>query len=158
LWWRDGGGIVPIATIWEPSVFCYTYCMETGVTSTRNSVYHCHYHVVVCPKYRRKVLVNGIDERLQVLIQEAVERWEQEFVQVEVMADHIHLLVGCDPQFGIHRFVKFIKEATSHERRKEFPELKKKLPSMWTTSDSVGTTGGVTLETVKKYVEGQKGK
>jgi putative transposase len=121
-------------------------------------MYNCHYHVVFCPKYRRKVLVNGIDERLKVLIQESVERWEQEFVQVEVMPDHVHLLVGCDPQFGIHRLVKFVKGVTSHELRKEFPDLKKKLPSMWTNSYYVGTTGGVTLETVKKYVEGQKGK
>jgi putative transposase len=132
--------------------------METVVRSNQNIMYNCHYHVVFCPKYRRKVLVNGIDERLKVLIQESVERWEQEFVQVEVMPDHVHLLVGCDPQFGIHRLVKFVKGVTSHELRKEFPDLKKKLPSMWTNSYYVGTTGGVTLETVKKYVEGQKGK
>jgi len=132
--------------------------MQTVVRSNQNSMYNCHYHVVFCPKYRRKVLVNGIDERLKVLIQESVERWEQEFVQVEVMPDHVHLLVGCDPQLGIHRLVKFVKGVTSHELRKEFPDLKKKLPSMWTNSYYVGTTGGVTLETVKKYVEGQKGK
>ena len=52
------------------------------------------------PAYRRKVLVNGIDERLKVLIQMSVERWLQEFVQVEVTPDHVHLLVGCDPQCG----------------------------------------------------------
>src|SRR6266700_117364 len=132
--------------------------MKTLVKSKLTSVYNCHYHVVFCPKYRRKVLVNGIDERLKVLIQEVVERWEQEFVQVEVMPDHLHLLVGCDPQFGIHRLVKFIKGATSHELRKEFPDLKKKIPSMWTNSYYVGTTGGITIETVKRYVEGQKGK
>ena len=71
--------------------------METGVKSNLNSVYNCHYHVVFCPKYRRKVLTGGIDDRLKVLIQTCVERWEQEFVQVEVMPDHVHLLVGCDP-------------------------------------------------------------
>ena len=105
--------------------------MKTVVTSNQNIMYNCHYHVVFCPKYRRKVLVNGIDERLKVLIQEGVERWKQEFVQVEVMPDHVHLLVGCDPQFGIHRLVKFVKGATAHELRKEFPELKRKLPCLW---------------------------
>ncbi|MDQ2904671.1 MAG: IS200/IS605 family transposase [Ktedonobacteraceae bacterium] len=132
--------------------------MGTVVKSNANIVYNCHYHVVWCPKYRRKVLVNGIDERLKVLIQECVERWQQEFVQVEVMPDHVHLLVGCDPQFGIHRLVKFVKGATSHQLRLEFPILKQKLPSLWTNSYYVGTTGGVTLETVKRYVENQKGK
>jgi hypothetical protein len=68
------------------------------------------------------------------------------------------LLVGCDPQFGIHRLVKFIKGATSHQLRQEFPLLKKKLPSLWTNSSSCGTTGGVTIETVRKDVDNQKGK
>lgn len=132
--------------------------MDTVVKSNADIVYNCHYHVVWCPKYRRKVLVNGVDERVKVLIQECVERWNQEFVQVEVMPDHVHLLVGCDPQFGIHRLVKFVKGATSHQLRQEFPVLKQKLPSLWTNSYYVGTTGGVTLETVKRYVESQKGK
>jgi putative transposase len=132
--------------------------MDTVVRSNTNIVFNCHYHVVFCPKYRRKVLVSPIDERLKVLIQENVEKWHQEFVQVEVMPDHVHLLVGCDPQFGIHRLVKFVKGATAHQLRQEFPELKKKLPSLWTNSYYVGTTGGVTIETVKRYVENQKGK
>lgn len=132
--------------------------MDTIVRSNTNIVYNCHYHVVWCPKYRRKVLVNGIDERLKMLIQENVEKWHQEFVQVEVMPDHVHLLVGCDPQFGIHRLIKFVKGATAHQLRQEYPVLKQKLPSLWTNSYYCGTTGGVTLETVKRYVENQKGK
>ena len=132
--------------------------MDTVVKSNQNIVYRCHYHVVFCPKYRRKVLVNGIDSRLKGLLQENVEKWGQEFVECEVMPDHVHLLVGCDPQFGIHRLIKFVKGATSHQLRQEFPVLKRKLPSLWTNSYYVSTTGGVTLETVKKYVESQKGK
>lgn len=132
--------------------------METIVRSNANIVYNCHYHVVWCPKYRRKALVSPIDERLKVLIQENVEKWGQEFIQVEVMPDHVHLLVGCDPQFGIHRLVKFVKGATAHQLRQEFPELKRKLLSLWTNSYYVGTTGGVTIETVKRYVESQRGK
>ena len=132
--------------------------MDTVVKSNTNIVFNCHYHVVFCPKYRRKVLVPPIDTRLKELIQTCVEKWEQEFVQVEVMPDHVHLLVGCDPQFGIHRLVKSVKGATAHQLRQEFPDLKKKLPSLWTNSYYVGTTGGVTMETVKRYVENQKGK
>ena len=132
--------------------------MDTVVKSNQNIVYRCHSHVVFCPKYRRKVLVNGVDTRLKTLIQELVEKRGQEFVECEVMPDHVHLLVGCDPQFGIHRLVKFIKGATSHQLRQEFPVLKKKLPSLWTNSYYCGTTGGVTLETIRKYVENQKGK
>jgi putative transposase len=124
---------------------------------THNTIaYNCHYHVVFCPKYRRKVLVNGVDERLKTILIETIEKWGQELVELEVMPDHVHLLVGCDPQFGIHRLVKYLKGTSSRDLRQEFPQLKRRLPSLWTHSYFVATTGGVTLETLKRYVEGQK--
>ena len=126
--------------------------------SNRNVVYVCRYHVVFCPKYRRKVLTPPIDERLKIILAEQIERWEQEFIEMEVMPDHVHLLVGCDPQFGIHRLVKLLKGHSSHALRQEFPVLKRRLPSLWTNSYFVATVGGVTLETLKRYVESQKGK
>jgi putative transposase len=126
--------------------------------SNNNVVYICRYHVVFCPKYRRKVLTPPIDERLKVIFAEQIERWGQELIEMEIMPDHVHLLVGCDPQFGIHRLVKFLKGHSSHALREEFPVLKRRLPSLWTNSYFVATTGGVTLETLKRYVQNQKGK
>lgn len=143
----------------DPSIeFCYNLSVKTIVHSNNNVVYNCHYHIVFCPKYRRKVLVSPIDTRLKALIQECVEKWQQEFVEIDVMPDHVHLIVGCDPQFGIHKLIRYIKGSSSHYLREEFPELKRKIPSLWTNSYYVGTVGGVTIETVKRYVEGQKGK
>jgi putative transposase len=104
------------------------------------------------------VLTGGVDTRLKRLLAEIIERWGQELIEMEVMPDHVHLLVGCDPQFGIHRLVKSIKGASSHQLRQEFPHLKQKLPEYGTNSYYCGTGGGVTLETVKRYVENQKGK
>jgi putative transposase len=118
----------------------------------------CRYHVVFCPKYRRKVLTQPIDERLKVILAEQIERWGQDLIELEVMPDHVHLLVGCDPRFGIHRLVKLLKSYSSHALREEFPALKRRLPSLWTNSYFAATTGGVTLETLKRYVESQKGK
>jgi putative transposase len=124
---------------------------------TQNAIaYNCHYHVVFCPKYRRKVLVNGVDERLKTILIETIEKWGQELVEMEVMPDHVHLLVGCDPQFGIHRLVKYLKGTSSRSLRQEFPQLKRRLPSLWTNAYFCATVGGVTLETLKRYVEGQK--
>ena len=132
--------------------------MKSAAKTNNNIVYICRYHVVFCPKYRRKVLVNGIDERLKTIIMETLEKWGQELIEVEVMPDHVHLLVGCDPQFGIHRLIKYIKGTSSHSLRQEFPELKRRLPSLWTNTYFVATTGGVTVETLKRYVETQKDK
>ena len=126
--------------------------------SSNNIVSICRYHVVFCPKYRRKVLVPPIDERLKVILAEQIERWGQDLIELEVLPDHVHLLVGCDPQFGIHRLVKLLKGSSSHALRAEFPALKRRLPSLWTNSSFCSTVGGVTLETLKRYVESQKGK
>jgi putative transposase len=130
--------------------------MKYDLKTHNNIAYNCHYHVVFCPKYRRKVLVNGVDELLKTILMETIEKWGQELVELEVMPDHVHLLVGCDPQFGIHRLVKYLKGTSSRYLRQEFPQLKRRLPSLWTNSYFVATTGGVTLETLKRYVEGQK--
>jgi putative transposase len=124
--------------------------------SNNDITYICRYHVVFCPKYRRKVLTPPIDDRLKTILMEQIERWGQELIEMEVMSDHVHLLVGCDPQFGIHRLIKLLKGYSSHTLRLEYPSLKKRLPSLWTNSYFVATVGGVTLETVKRYVESQK--
>ena len=124
--------------------------------SNKNVVYACQYHVVWCPKYRRKVLVNGVDERLKVIIQEVILELNAELLEMEIMDDHVHLLVSVDPQFGIHKLVKRIKGVSSRILRDEFPWLKSKIPALWTNSYFVSTVGGATLEVVKKYIEDQK--
>lgn len=79
-----------------------------------------------------------------------------EIIEMEIMPDHVHLLLEVDPQFGIHRAVKTIKGRTSRVLRQEFPQLKTKLPTLWTNSYFVSTVGGAPLEIIKKYIEGQK--
>jgi len=130
--------------------------MKYELKTQNNIAYNCHYHVLFCPKYRRKVLVNGVDERLKTILIETIEKWGQELVELEVMPDYVHVLVGCDPQFGIHRLVKYLKGTSSRSLRQEFPQLKRRLPSLWTNSYFCATVGAVTRETLKRYVEGQK--
>ena len=125
--------------------------------SHNNIVYTCRYHIVFCPKYRRKVLTETIANRLKTIILEIVESLNGEVIELEVMADHVHVLLSCDPQFGVHRMVKRIKGASAYTLRKEFPHLKSRLPSLWTNAYFCATVGAVSLETVKKYIEGQKG-
>jgi len=98
--------------------------------NNNNVVYSCKYHVVWCPKYRRKVLVNGVDTRLKQLIEETCEELRIEVIGMEIMPDHVHLLMEIDPQFGIHRAVKQIKGRTSRVLRQEFAWLKSRLPSL----------------------------
>ena len=77
---------------------------------------------------------------------------------MEIMPDHVHLLLDVNPHIGIYKVVSGIKGYTSHVLREEFPELKRRLPSLWTLSRFISSVGAVTLEVVKKYIEDQKGK
>ena len=120
-------------------------------------VYSCQYHVIFCPKYRRRVLTDGIDTRLKEIILAQQDTLDYRIIEMEVMADHVHLLIDTNPNIGIHKTVSRIKGVTARTLREEFPGLKKRLPSLWTRAKFVSTVGAVSLETVKSYIEGQKG-
>jgi putative transposase len=124
--------------------------------SNDNIVYSCKYHVVWSPKYRRPVLIDGVDERLKDILRDVANETESEIIELEVMPEHVHLLIEVDPQFGVHRLIKLMKGKSSHILRKEFPWLKSRLPSLWTNSYFISTVGGAPLEVIKQYIEQQK--
>lgn len=124
--------------------------------SNNNIVYSCKYHVVFCPKYRRKVLVGDIEARLRELVQEICTDLHIDLLEMEVMPDHVHLLLDVDPQLGIHKAVKAIKGKSSRVLRSEFKSLTTRIPSLWTNSYFVSTVGGAPLYVVKQYIESQK--
>lgn len=130
--------------------------MSRQVYSNNNIVHDCKYHVVFCPKYRKKVIVNQVEERLKQLLLEKTKELKAEIIEMETMPDHVHLLIKCDPQFGIHKVVKHLKGYTSRILRQEFKHLKSRLPSMWTNSYFVATVGSVSLDVVRQYIENQK--
>ncbi len=81
--------------------------------SNNNVVYSCKYHVIWCPKYRRPVLVPEVAERLKQIIRSVADEYGAEVIELEVMPDHVHLLVEVDPQFGIHKLVRKLKGRSS---------------------------------------------
>lgn len=130
--------------------------METKYKSNNNIVYSCKYHVVWCPKYRRKVLIRDVERRLKELIIQICAERQIEIIEMEIMPDHVHLLCEVDPQYGIHKAIREIKGTTSRILRQEFKHLTTKLPTLWTNSYFVSTVGGAPLEVIKQYVENQK--
>lgn len=119
-------------------------------------VYSCKYHIIFCPKYRRKVLVNGIDTRLKAIIGEVAADMRVEVLEMEIMPDHVHLLCEIDPQLGVHKFVKHLKGRSSRLLRQEFAELRSRLPTLWTNAYFVATVGGAPLAVIKQYIANQK--
>lgn len=141
------------------------------VKHNNNVTYRCHYHVVWCPKYRRKVItsldptlhnppIDGdpgpVDERLKQIIRDVCDETGSELLELETMPDHVHLLVDCDPQYGINRLIRLIKGRTSRYLRREFPSLKRRIPTLWTNRYFVAAVGGAPLTIVKQYIENQR--
>ena len=123
--------------------------------SNGNIVYSCKYHVVFCPKYRRKVLVGQIAQRLKEIAHQVEAETASEILEMDVQPDHVHLLCEVDPQFGIAKFIRLVKRRSSRLLRQEFPKLKSRLPTLWTNSVFISTVGAAPLSIVKQYIENQ---
>ena len=121
-------------------------------------VYSCRYHIVFCPKYRRAVLADGVDSRLKELIQKYTDDRGIIILGMEVMPDHVHLLLDCPLDLSPISIVKGIKQTSAYQLKREFPWLKKRLPCLWTRSAFVTSVGSASMETVKAYIANQKGR
>jgi len=124
---------------------------------TRHAAYQITYHLVWCPKYRRAVLDGPVADRLVELLHDQVPALGGEIVELVVRPDHVHLFAHFPPALAPAQLAHRLKGATSHALRAEFPALKSRLPSLWTSSYYVGTAGVVSSETIRRYIEAQKG-
>lgn len=120
-----------------------------------HSVSLVNFHFVWIPKRSRPVLVNQVEQRLRDLVYEIAKDLQCIVISLEVLPDHVHLLLNCPPEIAAHQIMHRIKGATSRCLRKEFPHLLK-LPSLWTRSYFVSTAGNLSSETIRKYIEAQK--
>lgn len=123
--------------------------------SSSDVVYSAKYHLVWCPKYRRRVLVGQVETRLVEIIRQVCVEHQAEVLGIETMPDHLHVLVEVDPSFGVSRLVRLMKGRSSRVLRQEFPHLRR-LPALWTNSWFCSTVGGAPIDVVRRYVENQK--
>jgi len=113
-----------------------------------HSVYSLQFHLVLVVKYRKKVLVGKLAERLKEIVMEVAEHFGVEIIEQEADKDHVHILFSSRPTIMLPRFVNSLKSVTSRKLRREFPEV-------WSPSYFIATTGQVKLEDVKRYVQSQ---
>lgn len=123
---------------------------------SNKAVYNVGYHLIWCPKYRRKVLVGKVAVKLKHLLKEKAEEIGVSISNLQIMPDHVHLFVKASPTAAPHWVVQQLKGYTSKVLRGEFPELKSRLPSLWTRSYYCETVGHISEPAIKKYIEEQK--
>ncbi|MGL5060760.1 MAG: IS200/IS605 family transposase [Microcoleus sp.] len=124
---------------------------------TENSVSSINYHFIFVPKRRKAVLVNEVAARMQAIVFELVEEHGWHLIALEVMPDHVHLFINAPTHESAADIARWMKGRASKVLREEFPDLKK-LPTLWSPSYFVATTGQVSTETIKRYIENQKSK
>jgi putative transposase len=124
---------------------------------TENSVSSINYHFVFVPKRRKPVLVQDVAKRLQDIIFGLVSEHGWKLIALEIMPDHVHFFINAPTHESPADIARWVKGRASKLLRDEFPHLKK-LPSLWTPTYFVSTTGQVSTEIVRQYIENQKGK
>ena len=132
--------------------------MKKRWSTSNTCVFNLGYHIIWCPKYRRKVLTSEIEPRLKELLYEKAKALEISIETMEVMPDHVHLFVKATPAEAPQYIAAQLKGYTSRILRKEFVTLRKKLPTLWTRSYYVESVGHISQSTIEKYINEQKNK
>ena len=124
--------------------------------STSHAVYEAKYHLVWCPKYRKRILVEEIRERVKELFFEIAERFDFEIDRCEVVEDHIHVLISFPPRYSIAKVVGIIKGISGSKIFEEYPKLKRKLwgGHLWEQGYFARTVGEhITDDVIRLYIE-----
>jgi len=112
------------------------------------------YHIIWCPKRRRKILNGPIHDRLAAIIQEVAEEHQWYVIRLAIQPDHVHLFLRANPYTLPTDIPRLMKGRSSRLLREEFPALQK-MPSLWTRSYFISTAGHVSQEIIQKYIEAQ---
>lgn len=131
--------------------------MNRRWTKSNTAVYNVAFHLIWCPKYRRKCLVGGIETRLKELLISTATDMGISIEIMEIMPDHVHIFVKSHPVDSPQWIVKKFKGISSRILRKEFPILLK-MPTLWTRSYYCESVGHISEKTIRKYIEEQKNK
>ena len=122
-----------------------------------HSVFLLHYHLVMVVKYRRKVIDDTINSRLKEIFEYIASNYNITLEEWNYEEDHVHVLFRAHPNTELSKFINAYKSASSRLVKKENPEIKSKLwkEAFWSQSFCLITTGGASLEVIKRYIENQ---
>ena len=133
--------------------------MKKDFISRGRSVSDLKAHLVLTTKYRRKVFNAAMIKRLHEIFEELLDKWECKIIEFNGELDHVHLLFQYHPEIQLSKLVNSLKSVSSRKLRQEFlPELEQiyyKKKVVWNSSYFLASCGGVTISTLRKYIENQ---
>lgn len=125
--------------------------------TNNHSVFMLHYHLIMCVKYRNKVINDVISNRLKEIFEYIAPKYNILLEEWNHDIDHVHILFRGNPNSEIAKFINAYKSASSRLIKKEFPGIRKSLwkEKFWSQSYCLITTGGVTVDVIKQYIQTQ---
>ena len=125
--------------------------------SNNHSVFFIYYHLVLVTKYRRKVIDKTISYRLREIFDYIAVNYNISVIEWNDDRDHIHILFKAQPNSELSKFINAYKSASSRLIKKEYPKIREKLwkDYFWSRSFCLITTGGVTIDIIREYIESQ---
>ena len=127
----------------------------TRYVSDQNTVYNLGCHVIFCTKYRRSVLVDGVDTRLKELLLEKTTELGITLEIIEVKPNYVHLFIENKPNYAIQFVINQLKGYSYSTLYKEFPGIKSKIPTLWTRSFLVENIKKLSDKDIEDYVTSQ---
>jgi putative transposase len=115
-------------------------------------------HLVLTPKYRRKIFTESMLIRMEDIFKALMEKWEGRLIEFNGEVDHVHLLIQYTPQTEPSKLINNLKTVSSRYLRKEFAERVNEFyrkDVLWTNGYFIASCGGVTVEQLKQYIEEQ---
>ena len=125
--------------------------------TNNHSVFSLNYHLIMVVKYRRKVINDTISNRLKEMFEYIGKMYHITLIEWNHDIDYVHVLFKGCPNTEISKFMNAYKSASSRLIKIEYPEIKEKLwkEAFWSKSYCLISTGGVTIDAIKRYIETQ---
>lgn len=130
--------------------------MTARWTTSNKAVFNLGYHLIWCTKFRRDLLTGAVEARLKELLASKAAEMGMTIETMEIMPDHVHLFVKASPVDSPHYIVQQLKGASSRALRAEFPQIKRRVPTLWTRSYYCESVGLISADTIQRYIEDQK--
>ena len=132
--------------------------ISNDVTYGRGYVYSLQYHIVWVTKYRKSIFINEIEHEVRQYLSDTLQSLDMVPLAMEVMPDHIHLLVDCKPQLRLSDAIKILKGNTARWLFLKHPEIKKQLwgGHLWNPSYFVASVSERSLSQVEEYIKNQR--
>lgn len=136
-----------------------SYNRSMGLRRSSHNVYDTQYHLVWAPKYRKKILVGEVPERMSELLLEIAESYHIEVEALEVSVDHVHVFCSFPPKLSITQVVTCLKSLSARTIFREYPHLRRQLwgGEFWEDGYFARTVGDkVTAQVIKRYIQNHR--